>query len=337
MKEGLKLNTRPMKISVIIMAYNRKKFLLSAVNSALEQTLDRKFYEVIVIKNFHDSEIDEELEKKSVGNLVIERPTLAPEMFQLAIAETKNEIVAFLEDDDQFEREKLETAFNAFNNDDRLVFYHSGSKIVNETGDAISNLPFYMGRIPHKPLILDPPSYSDEVIYYDAAFNISAMCVLKSAIDQKQLQTLLTNQDMFMLFSAMASGGRLLIDNKVLTRTGVHDSNVSANLDKEKKKSFVSKYAKTYYQMREMISGKKELEKLLDVFMGWAILRTHGWDDVDKRLLATDLKILWAYRIPYLLKWYPRKAPLTVLTTIAILVKLLNGRLGRHIFLRFRV
>ena len=36
-------------ISVIITAYNRKEFLLNAIKSALNQTLDKKYYEIIVI------------------------------------------------------------------------------------------------------------------------------------------------------------------------------------------------------------------------------------------------------------------------------------------------
>ena len=41
-------------ISVIITAHNRKEFLLEAVNSALNQTLPKDEYEIIVVKNFQD-------------------------------------------------------------------------------------------------------------------------------------------------------------------------------------------------------------------------------------------------------------------------------------------
>jgi len=50
-------------ISVIITAYDRKKYLLGAVQSALNQTLPKDLYEVIVIKNFRDETIDRQLEK----------------------------------------------------------------------------------------------------------------------------------------------------------------------------------------------------------------------------------------------------------------------------------
>ena len=56
-------------ISVIIRAHNRRKFLLGAVKSALNQTLDRKFYEIIVVKNWRDDEVDNFIEKNNVINL----------------------------------------------------------------------------------------------------------------------------------------------------------------------------------------------------------------------------------------------------------------------------
>ncbi|MCY0863304.1 MAG: glycosyltransferase, partial [Metallosphaera prunae] len=55
-------------ISVIITAHNRKEYLMQAVDSALNQTLPKTEYEVIVVKNFED--YDEELEKKGVKSIV---------------------------------------------------------------------------------------------------------------------------------------------------------------------------------------------------------------------------------------------------------------------------
>jgi len=56
-------------ISVIITAYNRKEFLLDAFNSALNQTLGRDKYEIIVTKNFTDNKMDSYIER-NCGKLV---------------------------------------------------------------------------------------------------------------------------------------------------------------------------------------------------------------------------------------------------------------------------
>ena len=44
-------------LSVIVTAYNRKEFLLEALQSAVNQTLKREEYEIICIKNFKDAKI----------------------------------------------------------------------------------------------------------------------------------------------------------------------------------------------------------------------------------------------------------------------------------------
>jgi cellulose synthase/poly-beta-1,6-N-acetylglucosamine synthase-like glycosyltransferase len=56
-------------ISVIIITYDRKKYFLGAVRSALDQTLPKDLYKVIVVKNFRDEIIDRQLEKWGVVDL----------------------------------------------------------------------------------------------------------------------------------------------------------------------------------------------------------------------------------------------------------------------------
>ncbi|ACP54591.1 glycosyltransferase family 2 protein [Saccharolobus islandicus] len=60
-------------ISVIITAYNRKQFLLDAIKSALNQTLNRTEYEILVAKNFKDDNIDNYLYKNGMKNINIIR------------------------------------------------------------------------------------------------------------------------------------------------------------------------------------------------------------------------------------------------------------------------
>ena len=328
-------NVKPLlKISVVIAAYNRKKFLLAAVNSVLNQTLNDEYYEIIVIKNFKDDEINKKLGQSRVINILDERSVPPLELIQLGISASHNDIIAFLDDDDQFEKEKLETVFNAFNQVGGLVYYHCGFKQVDEMGNLIDNSKFDLGKLPNHPLIVDPPSYSDEIIYYDAGFNMSSICILKNAIEQDRFKRLKVNPDLFMLFSAMKHGGRLMIDDKVLTIRYVHQSNFSLNLG-NRRESYVRQYSETYYQILDMIKGREDLAKLLRIFMGWSILRVHGINEDDKNLLWSDLLILWRDRVPYLLKRKPAKVIVALFTSMAILLKIINARLGRIVFRKF--
>ncbi|MEM0143780.1 MAG: glycosyltransferase [Candidatus Parvarchaeum sp.] len=50
-------------ISVVVIAYNRKKFIRKALLSVLAQTISKSMYEIIVIKGFKDKEIDNFIKK----------------------------------------------------------------------------------------------------------------------------------------------------------------------------------------------------------------------------------------------------------------------------------
>ena len=54
------------EISLLITAYNRKKYLKEAVRSVLESSINRDLYEIIVVKNFTEIEIDSFLSQNQV-------------------------------------------------------------------------------------------------------------------------------------------------------------------------------------------------------------------------------------------------------------------------------
>ena len=57
------------KLSVIITAHNRKNYLEDALESLIDQTLDRNLFEIIVVKNFYDGNLDQLLERNRVVSI----------------------------------------------------------------------------------------------------------------------------------------------------------------------------------------------------------------------------------------------------------------------------
>jgi glycosyltransferase involved in cell wall biosynthesis len=100
-------------ISVIVTAYDRKKYLLGAVKSALNQTLPRDRYEVIVVKNFRGDFIDSKLEEWGVTNLYSESVGLGAKVYE-ALQVAKGDVTSPLEDDDEFLPGKLGAVYEAF-------------------------------------------------------------------------------------------------------------------------------------------------------------------------------------------------------------------------------
>ncbi|MGC8726379.1 MAG: glycosyltransferase, partial [Thermoplasmata archaeon] len=86
-------------ISVIITAHNRKEFLKNSINSVINQTLPRSFYEIIVVKNFIDFEIDDFIQKNGIINIYTDEIEIGKKIV-LGIEHCKGEILCFLDDDD---------------------------------------------------------------------------------------------------------------------------------------------------------------------------------------------------------------------------------------------
>ena len=129
-------NDRLPYISVIITAYNRKEFLLKAITSAVNQTLDKKYYEIIVIKNFTDQNIDEFINENNIKHIIMEG-TMG-EFLNKGITEANGEIISFLDDDDLFLENKLDVVYKKFKKDNNVVYYHNLCVPININGKLVS-------------------------------------------------------------------------------------------------------------------------------------------------------------------------------------------------------
>ena len=113
-------------ISVIILAHDRRKYLLDAVNSVLSQDFPRDKYEVLVVKYELDSdkEIDKKLEELGVRVINTKEVSLGAKI-AVGAEEAKGKVLAFLEDDDLFLPGKLSRVYEVFKRDEKIGYYHN--------------------------------------------------------------------------------------------------------------------------------------------------------------------------------------------------------------------
>lgn len=130
--------SRP-RISVIVTAYNRRQYLRYAVKSVLNQSVDRNLYEIVLIKNFKDPEIDDTISRYH-GKIIHMDVMSIGAKFAKGIEESEGEIIAFLEDDDLWHYKKLEQILKEFSKDDNLIYYHHNVYVINESGQIVRDL-----------------------------------------------------------------------------------------------------------------------------------------------------------------------------------------------------
>ena len=120
-------------VSVVVTAYNRKKYLPEALRSLERQTLDKGKFEVIVVKNFEDPASDEIIRRNGWRWVYSDERWQGP--FTLAgVEEARGEVVAFLDDDDMYAPERLQVVERAFEEAKELVYFHNAQLLVDELG-----------------------------------------------------------------------------------------------------------------------------------------------------------------------------------------------------------
>ncbi|WP_054837985.1 glycosyltransferase family 2 protein [Sulfuracidifex metallicus] len=122
-------------ISVIITAHNRREFLLEAVNSALNQTLPRDEYEVIVAKNF--SEYDNILKNLGVKTVFSNEQNQGADIVN-ALSYTEGDVICFLDDDDLWVPWKLEKVKEEFK--EESLGYYRHALLAFRQGENINEL-----------------------------------------------------------------------------------------------------------------------------------------------------------------------------------------------------
>ncbi|MCW6168978.1 MAG: glycosyltransferase family 2 protein [Thermoplasmatales archaeon] len=297
-------------ITVLITCYNRKEFLIDAVSSALNQTLPKQYYEILVVKNFHDKGIDKFLDKHNIKYFTKD----GSEHFflEFGLRNASGQILSFL-DDDLFEPDKLKIVNETFKNTE-ISYYHNNFE------------PFMAGRV-FKEKTVTPPNQttlliknSDKLkkIYWLehmlAYENNSSISVRKNIIEpwlnqsEKQIELPETNIDRFLYLCALLSDKSMYIDNRKLTYYRLHENQTSAlirnNFDSllQKKLEFIEKSLVAHNRMAKMSNGslfanylKTRLTNLKIAYNFWSLTKKYSIGLEDYKLYLKEHDI---YEIP---------------------------------------
>jgi hypothetical protein len=225
-------------ISVLIVAYFRRSFLLTAVNSVTAQRTSRTEPEIVVVKNFPDAELDEFLNLEGVKIIEFGSETYGATISR-AVRECRGEIVAFLEDDDAFEGAKLGRLREIFGGGSRVVFYHNDYREIDDRGEALAGsssrrsidrrTKLRLSESFEGPAKLDMFDRMGDSV---AEAHMSCVAMRRSTLERvlTRLERIPIGVDFFLFFVALASDGAVMIDPGKLTLYRRHFANSSRAL-----------------------------------------------------------------------------------------------------------
>jgi len=302
-------------ISVIITAYNRREFLLDAFNSALNQTLDRDKYEIIVTKNFTDNKIDNYI-KKNGGKLVFFEKGSIEAQIADALEYVNGEVICFLEDDDLFMKEKLEYIYNVFRENENLIYVNNARLYIDDKGNYLNKSPFKFEKR-EKDVVIDDSNKRPVALlriqqYMGSWYNPSSIAIRKVVLKRfrNALYSIKFVPDLVYYFISLISGD-LLISNQALTKYRVHESTSNSIINYESYKKTVLKF-KNKDMVNIILSEtkakiKKELQKYFYIFLkDQEITYLFYAGNYRKKVLLDYLQIF-----PYIIRAFPKSAILS--------------------------
>ena len=200
-------------ISVIVTAYNRKKFLPYALKSLESQTLPKDKFEVIVVKNFEDQISDDIIRKNGWKDMVTNVIPLGGKI-AIGLEESKGDIITFLEDDDLYREDRLEKIYKTFKSVPELIYFHNKLMYIDESGRPLTseygNEKSFTIRLP--PRIVECKlAFVEPRIFH----NSSSIAVLRKPLDENKhlLGLIRASPDLFIAAIALNQRVGLLFES----------------------------------------------------------------------------------------------------------------------------
>jgi hypothetical protein len=269
----------PPRVSVVVVAYNRRDFLPSAITSLSQQTLSRSDFEVVLVKNFQDSDLDRWLLTQGVKVVPSTDSGLGAKL-AVGIELARGDVLCFLEDDDRYASAKLESVAELFVADQKLGFFHNGFELIDSEGEVLEP-----GQIWQKKLRrgsgsvrisgFDRSESTLPLVGYQASHNCSSISIRRSVVEPylPYLRRVGLSADFFLFLCGLLSGLAIRADTRPLTQITTHKSNASpqSNRDGAPDWSRLATYSQevltNFEVMMEMV-GERGPESVLHVVEG---------------------------------------------------------------------
>ena len=255
-------------ISVIVAAFNRREYLISALQSLRNQSLPSTKFEVIVIKNYKDERIDRFIVDSGFTSVLISEMKVG-EMLRCAFTYTRGNVISFLDDDDVFAPNKLEKVLEVFRNFPRCGYYHNHHSVIDASG---TDMPFEVREAPRNPLWFENSDAFirkiGKIYRFSPDFNLSCISVAREVVANQItiLDGVLGATDSSFMILSLESKLGVYLDNGRLTKYRMHSS-TSATLDKDSLVSGTSvrnlKESILTFQLLYDITKDKRLRKII--------------------------------------------------------------------------
>ncbi|HXW66890.1 MAG TPA: glycosyltransferase family 2 protein [Thermoplasmata archaeon] len=225
------------EVSVIVGAYRRSEFVERAIDSVLAQRLERSRFEVVVLTDLDAPDLVERYGARGVAFVRSGEPRIGRWLLA-AIDRTRAPWIAFLDDDDEFEPDRLASALDVLRSEPGTIFYRNRVRPIDRDDRPIPG-PRWRTldrdpafdrtgpvRVPTGDRrALAPFLVEDATTSFNSSTMIVGRALFEGPLREAFAATQLPDLALFAL-SILVPGG-LYLDDRRLTRYRVSGSNVS--------------------------------------------------------------------------------------------------------------
>jgi len=225
------------EIAVIVGDYSRRRYLPFALRSLEAQTLPRERYEVIVTKNYLDPDLDRRLKEAGATVLFDEEPRIG-RWLRRAVNSSRAPVVTFLDDDDEFEPDRLAHLVGVFAQHPDLGFYRNRVTVIDADGRPIPPERWRAHEVDRGFDELGPiyfgPDDKGELLDLatrrtHATFNSSTMALRRDLLDGDPGDSFERAQlpDFYLFLAGVLAPRGVYLDDRRLTRYRFYSGNVT--------------------------------------------------------------------------------------------------------------
>lgn len=245
-----------LSVSVVITAYNRTSYIAEAINSVMNQTLDASRFEIIIISNF-EVLLDDKCSSYRIKQIVM-NGTIGEYLYQ-GISAASHEIVAFLDDDDIWHKDRLIEILEVFSSFSSVIYYHNSQWFLDSNGNSIVPIFKNPGRFNKATYKVDASDSKDisKLLNLAVGFNLSSIAILKMAFvnSLEKLMLITANTDGFFFWNALILKGEIYVDNRKLSGYRIHFQNVSLSNETQSNENEILRQMKTIEIIETFVNG----------------------------------------------------------------------------------
>lgn len=233
------------KVTIIINCFNGENFINDCISSVLAQTYSN--WELVFWDNLstdNTAKILKKFKDKRIKYFKAIKHTNLPNARNLALEKAKSDLIAFLDIDDTWHKDKLKYQVEEINKNQNFSFCYTKTKVIYEDLSPPQNKNQILSKISTQ---FFSQKSKDRLLISNFIYFSSVLINQNLLSDKKLFNDKYEQAEDYDLLLKLSSVGKVIYINKELTKYRIHNNNLTS-----------SQYSKSFSESLEILETYKK-------------------------------------------------------------------------------